>query len=308
VGETGRSCQSSSRASAARVTRGVARDELGAALLRIPAKKRGEVEGTAAESEDLRVDGLPGDAAKGGDGGLRLGTGPARAFSGGEAEIEFAVGPGGELEAEGGEEAQCVEAGARGEEIRKQERLAGGEGEGAVEQDGVKAERRCFDSGQVGFGSAVPILERGLEVGLKEVDGAEEISSVGVGWIGAAKPAGSIPQALLAEGNGAEFEEEAVLRGGEAETRAEAKGGFVKAAEPGESDAVGIFQVGERGEAWAAESTTSCHLPCAKSSGICAGSRNEQRTNKARARRRGPRGVSSGWRGASENRRWSGAA
>lgn len=216
----------------------------GAAFLGVPAEERGEVEGTSADAEGFRVESLPGDTAKSCDGGGGLGASPAGAFADEEPEIELATGAGGELETMGGEETERVEAGAGGEEIGKQERLAGGEGEGAVEHVRVEAEGRRIDMGEVGFASAVPELERGVEVGLQEVDGAEEIGGVGIGRTRAAEVAGSFAETLLAEGDATEFEEETVIRGGEPETFAKAEGGFVEAAETGEGGAVEVFEIG----------------------------------------------------------------
>jgi hypothetical protein len=111
----------------------------------------------------------------------------------------------------------------------------------------VEAEGRGIDMGEVGFASAFPELESGVEVGLQEVDGAEEIGGVGVGGWGAAEPAGRFAEPLLAEGDAGEFEQEAIIGGGAPEAFAEAKGGFVEPAEAGESGAVIIVEIGSAG-------------------------------------------------------------
>ena len=136
---------------------------------------------------------------------------------GGKDGVECAVFPGIEVNLVGGKNSERPDSRPAHDILRQPERARGRKREGAIEQYRIDARfrldpnafnARLFDS--------IPVLQCGLEIALKEVDGCQEVRGIRIARIQAQRapePSGRFGVALLFEGNAAKLDQKAFVVG-----------------------------------------------------------------------------------------------
>src|SRR4029077_4510207 len=173
---------------------------------------------------------------------------PAVALTEAQGDIEFPVWACGQLDAGGGEYPKTCPPCPAGLKVGEAQFARGRERQGAIEKSGTDAQGVVGPHGiDLRFGDSIPVLQRGIEIVLKKIDGSKEIVSVGVVGIqaqGSSQPGGSIGILLLLEGDAAELDGKTFIARGDPTSREKSVARVVEPAELRQGAAVVVVDVG----------------------------------------------------------------
>ena len=174
-----------------------------AALLRVPAKHRIEVDGFAMQVIELRIDLLERELPERRGTALPALLSPKPSSSRArKTRSNLPSGRALEIEVELGKDAQAAKTRVGIEKLRQRERAGR-----AKRRRRDRAARRDARRGifahvrDVGFAGAVPVFQRGFEIALEKIDCAEKIVGVGVAGLeaeGLAQPANACADSFFA--------------------------------------------------------------------------------------------------------------
>src|SRR5262245_24363616 len=217
-----------------------------ASLLGVPPNEGLRVDSPAAYIEELRIDGLIGEAAKEREQPCPFGINVSLASA--KDHVELPVRTRFEIEPVIGEDVQTAYSRFRGLQLTKVERRGGGDGEGPIEQLGRDALRRFgphfFD---LRFGTSVPVFQRRLDIALKEIDAGQKVVRISVRRVEPQRPpqmAGRLRIILLPEADAGQFKRESLVAGLLTEPELKRPVGFIPTPQSGQSRSVVVIDVG----------------------------------------------------------------
>src|SRR5262245_16704861 len=217
-------------------------------LLGVPSDQRFEVNSSATDIEELRIDSLEREAAKERQQPLPFGAEAPVSLIRAKDQVELSILARFEVESVIGENVQSVHSRLRDLQIVKAEHIGRSEGNGVIEQYRIylefRVELRLFDQR---LGNAIPARERRLQVALQEIDARQKIIGVSVVRIEpkrASQIAGGLGIVLLLEADPGQLQKKTFVMWLLSKPAQKSDPGFIPSFQTGQRYSVVIVKLG----------------------------------------------------------------